>query len=149
PSYMAPEQAAGRTKEVGPLSDVYALGAVLYECLTGRPPFKAATSHQTLLQVLEDEPAAPRQLNPAIDRDLETVCRKALQKEPPRRYATARAMADDLGRYLRGESVLARPSGGVARALKWARRRPALAALYGLAVAVVILGGLGGGALWL
>jgi WD40 repeat protein len=133
PSYMAPEQAAGHSKEVGPLADVYALGAVLYELLTGRPPFKAATSLDTLLQVLSEEPVPPRRLQSKIPRDLETICLKCLEKTPQRRYATAEALAEDLRRFLAGEPIRARPIRVWERGLKWARRRPAAAALIGLA----------------
>jgi hypothetical protein len=108
PSYMAPEQAGGRIKDQGPWTDVYGLGAVLYELITGRPPFKAETPLDTLMQVLETDPVPPRLLNPKIDHDLETVCLKCLDKDPRRRYPTAEAVAEDLQRYLNGDSVQAR-----------------------------------------
>jgi tetratricopeptide (TPR) repeat protein len=138
PSYMAPEQALGKGKEVGPPADVYALGAVLYECLTGRPPFLAESALDTLHQVVNAEPAPLRQLNPKIQPDLETVCLKCLDKAPARRYLSALELADDLGRWQRGESIRARPAGTGERALKWARRRPATAALLGVSVLAVL-----------
>jgi serine/threonine protein kinase/WD40 repeat protein len=144
PSYMAPEQAAGN-KVIGPPADVYALGAILYRLITGRPPFQATTPLDTILQVVSDDPVAPRSLQPNLPQDLETICLKCLHKEPAKRYAGAQDLADDLRRFLNGEPIVARPIGIVERGLKWSRRRPALASLLAVTIiaaavlAVVIL----------
>lgn len=126
PSYMSPEQAGGRSDQVGPLSDVYGLGAVLYVLLTGRPPFAESTALDTLAQVLEREPPEPRKLNPHIPLPLEAICLKCLEKSPRERYASADALADDLERFLRGEDVEARSAGLAQRFRRWLRREPAL-----------------------
>jgi serine/threonine-protein kinase len=138
PSYMAPEQ-AGRAGTVGPAADVYALGAILYEMLTGRPPFKATTLQETAQQVLAQEPVPPRQLQPKIPRDLETICLACLQKEPTARYASAEALGEDLRRFLANEPILAHAAGLPDRVLLWAQRRPGTA--VNIAVLVVLLGG--------
>ncbi len=151
PSFMPPEQAAGRNAEVGPLSDVYSLGAVLYALLVGRPPFQAASPLDTLLQVLEAEPVPPRWLNPAVPRDLNTICLKCLAKEPRERYVSAAALADDLERYLRDEPILARPTGPAEHLLRLARkhRRTArLAVVVAAATAVLSIAAWGGWNAW-
>ncbi len=143
PSYMAPEQAGGKSKEVGPLVDVYALGAMLYELLTGRPPFKAATPLDTVLQVLSDEPVPPRQLQSKTPRDLESVCLKCLRKEPGKRYATAQELAEDLHRFQAGQPVRARRLGIVERGWRWCRRNPVVAGLTAPIVVILLVGFVG------
>jgi WD40 repeat protein len=139
PSYMAPEQAAGR-KDLTTAADVWSLGAVLYEMLTGRPPFRGGNPLETLLDVLGKDPAPPRSLNPAVDGDLATIALKCLDKDSARRYGSAEALAEDLERFLAGEPIHARPAGSLERAAKWARRRPAIACL---STAVVLVSALG------
>jgi serine/threonine protein kinase/tetratricopeptide (TPR) repeat protein len=146
PSYMAPEQAAGRSNDITTAVDVYALGAILYELLTGRPPFQAAVALETLEKVRKEEPEPPRRLRPDLSRDLETICLKCLHKEPNRRYASAHALAEDLECFQAGTPIVARPVSLWERGVKWARRRPTLAALGGVTVAAVLTVGLG--SLW-
>ena len=138
PSYMAPEQAAGRVHDIGPHTDVYALGAILYELLTGRPPFRGESPIATIRMVLDGEVVPPRSLIPGVPRDLDTICLKALQKPAHRRYESAEALAEDLRRYLDGEPITARPIGRPERAVKWVRRHPTTAAMIGTGVAGLV-----------
>jgi serine/threonine protein kinase/formylglycine-generating enzyme required for sulfatase activity len=143
-AYMAPEQAAGKVRDTGPAADVYALGALLYECLTGPPPFEGP-QHVVLASVLNDEPVPPSRSGAKIPADLETICLKCLSKEPARRYGSAEELANDLRRYQAGEPIRARPAGWLEQVAKWVRRRPAAAALLGvILLALVVLSILSG-----
>jgi tetratricopeptide (TPR) repeat protein/tRNA A-37 threonylcarbamoyl transferase component Bud32 len=146
PTYSAPEQAAGKIHEIGPHTDVYSLGAILYELLTGRPPFQGATVLETLDQVRTQEPTSLSRIQKKVPRDLETICLKCLQKDPRKRYSSALLLAEDLGRYLTGQPIQARRIGVGERLVKWARRRPAIAAL--IAVVALAALGLGIGGWW-
>jgi tRNA A-37 threonylcarbamoyl transferase component Bud32 len=141
PSYMPPEQAAGRHGDIGPASDVYSLGAMLYELLTGRPPFRGATAMATLHDVMESGPVCPRRLKADIPPDLDTICLKCLEKSPSARYPSARALAEELDRFLKGEPIQARPAGAVRKAVSWVRRHPGtLAALATLVMVTLMIG---------
>ncbi|HEV3343222.1 MAG TPA: protein kinase [Pirellulales bacterium] len=144
PSYMAPEQVVAKAGTIGPAADIYGLGALLYEMLTGRPPFRGETAAETQRQVISDEPVPPSRLSTKVPRDLETICLKCLSKEPKRRYASAAALADDLRRFGEGRPLLARPVGRAERTWRWCRRNPTLAALLFMALALVGLA-VGGG----
>jgi eukaryotic-like serine/threonine-protein kinase len=147
PSYMAPEQAQGRTGAAEPPVDVYALGAMLYELLTGRPPFRAANHAETLRQVIFEDVVPPSRLNASVPRDVETICLKCLQKTPGLRYAGAEALAEDLDHFLRGEAIAARPDGRLQRVVRRIRRRPVLATVVAASTLLALV--LIGGALWL
>src|SRR5262249_5564039 len=138
PSYMSPEQAEGRIEALGPATDIYSLGAILYEMLTGRPPFKASTLVGTYALVRNEEPVAPRILQPGTPRDLETICLKCLRKEKAKRYATASELAADLERFLDGMPIQARQISRFEVAYRWCQREPALAA--SIAMAALLLG---------
>jgi WD40 repeat protein/tRNA A-37 threonylcarbamoyl transferase component Bud32 len=140
PSYMAPEQARGDIGNISPATDVYALGVLLYELLTGSPPFRAESVLQTLQLVCDNEAVPPRQLQPHCPRDLETICLKCLQKNPSRRYESAEALADDLRRFIEGKPIHARPVGIAERLAKWAARYPAVAALMTLSFLIAVVG---------
>src|SRR5262249_38731031 len=129
PSYMSPEQAQGKVRELGPSTDVYALGAVLYDLLTGHPPFRGTSAVDTIRIVVEEEPRPPAQLGSDVPRDLQIICLKCLEKDPAKRYASARDLAEDLRRFLDGEPIRARPVPVYERVWKWCRRRPTAAAL--------------------
>jgi eukaryotic-like serine/threonine-protein kinase len=146
PSYMAPEQARGPADSIGPATDVYALGAILYECLTGRPPFRAETALETVRQVTSQEPVTPSRLNDKVPRDLDAVCLKCLEKDPRRRYPSAATLAEDLRRFLSGRPTVARPAGRLERGWRWCRRNPRETGLIGLSLVVAVLAG--GGTWW-
>ena len=143
PSYMAPEQAAGKSRDASTAVDIYGLGAVLYELLTGRPPFEGDSAMQTMRKVIDEEPVPVARRNPLVHRDLATICHKCLEKKPAARYASAREVADELERFLRDEPISARPVGTAERTWRWMQRRPRIAALLVL-LAFSFLSGLGG-----
>jgi hypothetical protein len=138
PCYMAPEQARGDSRQVGPAADIYSLGSILYEMLTGHPPFAGTTPLQTLAQLMHDDPLPPSRLRPGLPRDLATICLKCLEKSPRRRYASALALAEDLRRFVAGEPVRARPVGAFGRAARWCRRQPLAASFLGLSVGLAL-----------
>src|SRR5262249_13494666 len=141
PSYMAPEQTAGNNTGLTPTTDVYGLGAVLYQLLTSHPPFAGGTTYETIKLLLETDPRPPRLWNPKVDRDLSTVCLKCLEKGPQRRYPSALAVAEDLERWLKHEPIQARRTGVIARGKKWVQRNPTVAAVVALSLALIAAGG--------
>jgi len=147
PSYMAPEQVIGKTGTIGPAADIFALGAVLYEMLTGRPPFRGETAAETERQVMHEVPVSPSRLNTKVPRDLDTICLKCLNKEPERRYPSAAALAEDLRRFTEGRPIQARPVGWVERSWRWGRRNPTISALLVTALTLVALAS--GSGVWL
>jgi serine/threonine protein kinase len=149
PAYMPPEQAGGGAKFVGPAADVWALGVILYELLTGSRPFEADDAMSLLRKVAEEDPVSPRRRVADIPRDAELICMKCLAKDTAGRYSSARALSDDLGRFVAGESVSVRAPGVVERAAKWAQRKPTVAAAYGLTLLAVVLTAVSAGAVWL
>src|SRR5438477_7198012 len=138
PSYMAPEQALGNNAAVSSVTDVYGIGAVLYQLLTGHPPFAGGTTYETVKLLLDTEPRQPRLLNPKIDRDLSTICLKCLEKDPKRRYSSALALADDLDRWLKHEPIRARRTGVFTRGRKWVRRNPSIAVMAAMVFALAV-----------
>src|SRR5207249_832901 len=138
PSYMAPEQAVGNNAAIGSVTDVYGLGAVLYQLLTGQPPFAGGTTYETIKLLLETEPRPPRQLNPKVDRDLSAICLKCLEKDPQRRYSSALALAEDLEHWLKHEPIQAKRSGVFTHSRKWVRRNPSTTLVATLLIAVVV-----------
>src|SRR5438477_10584921 len=145
PSYMAPEQAVGNNAAVSSVTDVYGLGAVLYQLLTGHPPFAGGTTYETIKLLLDTEPRQPRLWNPKVDRDLSTICLKCLEKDPQRRFSSALALAEDLERWLKHEPIRARRTGLVTRGKKWVRRNPTGALLT---VSLVALAAAAGWIIW-
>src|SRR5213592_4554474 len=138
PSYMAPEQALGENAAVSSATDAYGLGAVLYQLLTGQPPFAGGTTYETIKLLLDTEPRPPRLLNPKVDRDLSTICLKCLEKDPKRRYSSALALAEDLERWLRHEPIRARHTGVFTRGTKWVRRNPGIAVMAAMLIALAV-----------
>src|SRR5206468_6844238 len=138
PSYMAPEQAVGETRKVSSVTDVYGLGAVLYQLLTGQPPFAGGTTYETIRLLRDTEPRPPRLLNPKIDRDLSTICLKCLEKDPLRRYSSALALAEDLEHWVKHEPIQAKPSGFFTHARKWVRRNPSTSVYVTLLVVLAV-----------